>query len=135
MQDKHTKMKNLQYEGLKTQNYFYRTDITNDQKKIIFQFRKRMADFGENYRGGRDQVNCPLCYIHCDKQELSYTWKIIQNEVELKGSFEEVYSDDISIHTIEDIQKITEVRKEILTNNKTLPLMAHVSQGAKPSAA
>ena len=135
MQDKHSKMKNLQYRAFKIQNYFYRTDITNDQKKIIFKFRTRMADFGENYRGARDQVNCPLCNSHRDKQELSYTCKVIQNEVELKGTFEDIYSDEISLSTIEDIQKITEVRKEMITNNKNLPLMAHVSQGVKPSAA
>ena len=63
MQDKHTKMKNLQYEGLKIQNYFHRTDITNDQKKIIFQFRTRMADFGENYRGAGIRLTVP-CVIY-----------------------------------------------------------------------
>ena len=82
-------MKNLQYRAFKIQNYFYRTDITNDQKKIIFKFRTRMADFGENYRGARDQVNCPLCDTHRDKQELSYTCKVIQNEVQPKGEFED----------------------------------------------
>ena len=120
MQDKHTKMNNLHYEGIKMQNYFYRNDINNEQKKLIFKFRTRMANFGDN---------------HQDKQELSYTCKVIKNEVQLKGVFEDIYGDKISKHTIETLEKITEVRKNVLTNNKPLPLMAQVSQGTKPSAA
>ena len=94
-----------------------------------------MSNFGENYRGGRDQVNCPLCDEHQDKQELSYTCQVIKDEVEVKGNFEEIYSDNISVQTIETLQKITELREKLLENNKHLPLLAHVSLGDKPSAA
>ena len=135
MKDKHSKMNNLDYEGIKMQNYFSRNDLKNEQKQIIFKFRTRMANFGENYRGSRDQVNCPLCDTHPDKQELSYTCKVIQNEVQPAGEFEDIYSDEISLHTIETLEKIMEVRKTAVTNNKPMPLLAQVSQGAKPSAA
>ena len=53
MQESHSKLKKLKYEGIKIQNYFSRTDINNEQKQIIFQFRTRMSNFGENYRGGQ----------------------------------------------------------------------------------
>ena len=135
MQESHSKMNNLKYEEIKIQNYFSRTDINNEQKQIIFQFRTRMSNFGENYRGGRAQVNCPLCNDHRDKQELSYSCKVIQKEVELKGSFEDIYGDNISLQTIESLQNITEVRKKLLTNNNPLPLLAHVPLDAKSSAA
>ena len=56
MQQKHSKMKNLQYEDIQVQDYLTRCDINTEQKKLIFKYRTRMAEFGENYRGGRTQV-------------------------------------------------------------------------------
>ena len=135
MQNSHSKMNNIKYENIKMQNYFSRTDLNKEQKQMIFQFRTRMSNFGENYRGGRAQVNCPLCDNHRDKQELSYTCTVIQREVELKGSFEEIYGDNISIHTIESLQKISEVRKKLITNNNLLPVLAQVPLDAISSAA
>ena len=76
-----------------------------------------------------------MCNDHRDKQELSYSCKVIQKEVELKGSFEDIYGDNISLQTIESLQNITEVRKKLLTNNNPLPLLAHVPLDAKSSAA
>ena len=45
----HSKMENLVYTELKTQDYLLSTDITTEQKRQIFLFRTRMADFSENY--------------------------------------------------------------------------------------
>ena len=123
MQDKHSKMKNLNYTSIMMQNYFKRTDLNVEQKKMIFKFRTRMSEFGENFRGGRDQVTCPLCETHMDKQELSYECKVIQKEIDIKGSFEDIYNDKISIHTVKTLEKIIETRKR-LKENERLPAEA-----------
>ena len=116
------------------QNYFKRTDLNVEQKKMLFKFRTRMSEFGENFRGGRDQVTCPLCETHVDKQELSYECKVIQEEIDIKGSFEDIYNDKISIHTVKTLEKIMETRKK-LKENERLPVQAHVTRGTPPCAA
>ena len=124
-------MKNLTYESLRIQNYFTRTDITIEEKKTIFKYRTRMADFGENYKGGRGQVSCPLCGTHPDKQELSYECRYIKEKLNLNGSFSEIYGENIEKQTVETLEKITQIRENI----KNLPSQAHVSLGSNPSAA
>ena len=131
MQDKHSKMKNLNYSSITMQNYFKRRDLNVEQKKTIFKFRTRMSEFGDNFRGGRDQVPCPLCDTHVDKQELSYQCKVIQKEIDIAGSYEEIYSDNMNIDTVKTLQKILETRKRLKENGK-LPVEAHVSQGPHP---
>ena len=113
-QDTHSKMKNMNYEEIKIQKYLIREDISYEQKKIVFKFRTQMAIFGENYRGGRVEVICPLCETHLDKQELSYECPTIKKEVAITGSFSDIYSEEIELNTVETIKKITEVRKEML---------------------
>ena len=73
-----------------------------------------MAKFGENYRGGRDFVMCPLCLNHKDSQDLSYQCEIIKNKMILAGSPSDVYSDNVKMETVENIQKIMKIREEIL---------------------
>ena len=70
-------MKDLKYESIKIQKYFTRSDLSIEQKKLLFKFRTRMSDFGENYRAGRDKVICPLRESHMDNQELSYLENIL----------------------------------------------------------
>ena len=124
-------MNNLQYENIEIQDYFLRNDITNEQKKLIFKFRTRMANFGENFKGGRSQVNCPLCKTHPDKQELSYICPFINSKMEVEGDMNEIYGNNINKNTVETIEKITNLRIEILENNVTLPLQAQVPQGVQ----
>ena len=50
-QMKHSKMANISYNSLNMQNYFSRTDLTQQEKKTIFKYRIRMERFGENWGG------------------------------------------------------------------------------------
>ena len=133
-------MKNLYYEEIKIQNYFLRHDIDNEQKKNLFLYRTRMAEYGENYRGGREEVKCPLCYDHLDKQEWSYKCSMITNKLEIQGNFSDIYSDNINKQTVITLQQISDLRKQILEDkHKLSPHLAHVSlseqETASPSAA
>ena len=77
---------------------------------LIFKFRTRMSDFGENYRAGRDKVICPLFESHVDNQELSYICPEIKNKVVICGKISDIYREDIKLETVEAIQKITQIR-------------------------
>ena len=105
---KHSKMANVAYDELKIQKYMLRDDIKVEQKRLIFKHRTRMAEYGENFRGGKDQVFCPFCKLHLDSQERSYSCPVISADVEIVGSIQNIYSDDIKLETVETIKKITE---------------------------
>ena len=108
--DTHSKMANLVYTNLEIQKYLLREDMTTTQKRLVFKHRTRMANYGENYRGGLRQIMCPLCKSHVDDQDLSYTCPVILSEVQLLEGSNDVYRDDIKIETVHNITKITEHR-------------------------
>ena len=112
-QEMHRKMKSVIYTEMKSQSYLSSEKIKNDQKKIIFKYRTRMARFGENFRGGTEQKICPLCKLHLDNQEMSMQCPEIINKVEIKGKLEDLFKDEIKPEIIETITKITKIRKEI----------------------
>ena len=64
----HSKMENLVYTELKTQDYLLSTDITTEQKRQIFLFRTRMADFSENYKNENAAKPCRMCHLYRDSQ-------------------------------------------------------------------
>ena len=43
----HSKMKNIKYKELKLQDYFKNNNLSVENKRDLFSFRTRMADFGE----------------------------------------------------------------------------------------
>ena len=110
-QESHSKMEKLEYKEIKIQNYLTREDINTKQKKIVFKYRTRMATFGENYRGGRSQVICPLCELHLDNQEMSYECPIVRSEITINGNISDIYREDMKLETVETITKISELRK------------------------
>ena len=65
---KHTKMDNLVFTELTIQDYLVSEKLSVEQKRIIFLFRTRMADYSENYRGQGPQKPCQICKFHVDSQ-------------------------------------------------------------------
>ena len=47
----HSKMDNVIYTELKIQKYLMSEQLSVEQKRTIFHFRTRMANFSENFRG------------------------------------------------------------------------------------
>ena len=62
-QQRHTKMENIVYTELKRQTYFSLRNISVEQARNIFRFRVRMAAYGENFRGNKENVTCPFILI------------------------------------------------------------------------
>ena len=56
----HSKMENLFYTELKMQNYFNSDKVTVIEAQNLFNYRTRMADYSENYRGHMGPKTC-LC--------------------------------------------------------------------------
>ena len=59
----HSKMNNLWYNELKTQNYLVSNQFTPNQAQTIFSFRTRIANFQENFRGSGVHIPCLLCHV------------------------------------------------------------------------
>ena len=117
----HTKLENLEYYELGIQDYFKRDDITNEHKQMLFTYRTRMAEFGENYRGGSDRKMCPYCNTHIDSQALGFQCPIIQSHVKVEGDYRDIFSENIPIETIETLKRIMDYRKQ------NQPTGAHVT--------
>ena len=49
---KHSKMNELWYTDMETQEYFKNTELNLEDIRITFRYRTRMENFGENFRGG-----------------------------------------------------------------------------------
>ena len=115
-QQKHSKMDNIVYIGMQPQNYTSMENIKAEQVRILFHWRTRMAKFGENYRGGREFVMCPLCLDHYDSQNLSFQCQVIKKK--WNGNPEDVYSDNVKMETVKTIQQIMKIREEIFEKVK-----------------
>ena len=112
--DKHSKMENLEYSGLKIQTYFQLEGITTGQIRNIFKYRTRMAPYGENFRGGRESVACPLCKTHLDSQALGPMCPAIRKEISVSLDLNIVYSEDIDLETAKLVEKVLNTRNKII---------------------
>ena len=107
----HSKMENLVYTELKTQDYLLSEDLTTVQKRLIFLFRTRMADYSENFRGTNFPSPCKICGMHVDSQSHSVIcFETIKN-VKTLGNYNEIFLNNISRETAIMLEEITEIRK------------------------
>ena len=113
--ENYKKLENLQYIELKIQEYLVNEEYTFEEKKVIFQFRTRMAQFEENFRAGRTETLCPLCLSHSDSQFLITKCPIIRKElmrtkeIEVE-SIEDIFHEKVSKNTITLLKVATEMR-------------------------
>ena len=63
MKFKHTKLENLVHTELCTQEYLLNAQFSNEQKRNLFLFRTRMANFSENFRNGSEAQYCRMCHL------------------------------------------------------------------------
>ena len=72
-----------------------------------------MEKFGQNFRGGREVVLCPLCRNHKDGEEESFsTCSETKEKVDIRGSFDEIFRDDIPIETVLTMKRIMKHREK-----------------------
>ena len=123
--ESYSKMKKLNYNEFKIQEYLQNKNFTFDDKKTIFKYRTRMLLFGENFRAGRDTVLCPLCLKHSDSQFEILNCTVIREDLEKQGvdisnvNLEDIYSENISDNSVKVLKTAMETRNSNLKG--TLP--------------
>ena len=68
----HSKMDDLFYSKLEIRNYLKLENVNTKEAQTLFRYRTRMAKFGENFRGNRNSILCPLCKTHLDGQKMCF---------------------------------------------------------------
>ena len=107
----HSKMDNLIYTDLKIQDYLHDENTTTEQKRIIFLFRTRMADYHDNFREGKFPLPCRICGLHIDSQSHSVKCDQTTQNLKYKGNYNEIFLSNISKEMAIFLEKITEIRK------------------------
>ena len=106
----HSKMDNLVYTELKIQNYLISEEMSVSQKRNIFHFRTRMADFGQNFPAGFHTIPCKMCGLQTDCQTHSSNCYETMRKVKTRGIYNEIYTDNIGKNTALMLEQIKEVR-------------------------
>ena len=112
MDARKSKTENNLYSTLKMQKYLQLENLTKKQAIVVFKFRSRMAPFGENFRSGNLSTICPLCSAHVDSQENSLDCPTLRREVRIKGSYSDIFSENIPEDLTKTIFDIYNYRKE-----------------------
>ena len=73
-----------------------------------------MANFSENYPGRDGTKVCPLCENHLDLQKFSFQCSKVTENIELRGSYSNIFSENIQLETVETIERISKFRKEYI---------------------
>ena len=71
-----------------------------------------MANYGDNYRAGREVVICPLCNMHIDSQFLCQHCPIIKNQIDSRLQIDDLYTETISSETVRILTRIESIRQE-----------------------
>ena len=73
-----------------------------------------MAPFGNNFRGGREQVMCPICKAHPDVQTLLLKCPAIMNIIHTSIDMENILSDNIFKYTVDTLEAAMRARENLL---------------------
>ena len=111
MKETHSKMTNLVYKELKTQNYLKNQNISVKQAQNLFKFRTRVAKFKENYKNNYEVNTCPLCLVQPDTQAHCVQCPVVKENVNIKGDYQEIFTNKISSEISETLFNITDFRE------------------------
>ena len=106
-----SKMENLQFDKLEMAKYLELNEVTLNEAKAVFQFRSRMADFKENYKGTNTYNICPLCQNHTDTQQAAFQCSVIRNSVDIKGNYRDILEGKITKELATTITNIIKLRE------------------------
>ena len=110
---RHTKMDDVLYTELKIQDYLLSEELTVDQKRVVFLYRTRMANYSENYRGKDPPKPCKVCKLHVDCQAHGVRCLETRKHIKTIGKFDEIFSGNISSKTALMLEEIENYRNEM----------------------
>ena len=108
------KLENLVYDRLEPQSYLNDEKITLEEKKLIFQFRTRMINVGNNYKAGRSSVICPLCSLHFDSQDDLLLCPAIRSKIKTTENLNDIYESSISMKSVKLLKEVMNLRENLL---------------------
>ena len=110
----HSKMEELFYPELRLQNYLKDVEISVPVAKNLFRWRTRTAKFKLNYKGSYLSFACPSCLVQPDSQAHSVQCPVVKQNVEVKGEYKDIFTEDIPADIANTLLKISTLRKEII---------------------
>ena len=118
------KLKSLKYSELKVENYLMDEKFRYDEKKTLFQFRTRMAKFGNNFKSGKILTICPLCKLHFDDQSLCLKCPKIRKQIECDIDISDLFTENISSKTAKVLSEVVNIRAKLKNNEEHLTVPA-----------
>ena len=112
IKQKHSKMDNLKYVELKTQNYLKDGKITVKEAQNVYKYRTRVAKFKENMKSSYLSTACPLCCVQLDTQVHSLQCTVIKENILVEGNYDDIYSENIPQNISKTLLRITKFREE-----------------------
>ena len=110
-----SKMNDLSYTKLEMQIYLMLENINKAGAQTLFKYRVRMANFGENYRGGPSPVSCPMCHTHLDNQKMAFeNCQVLRQNISINGSYTSIFSTSVNSEVVKSLQDIDKFREEYL---------------------
>ena len=114
----HSKMKQLQYNSLKLQDYLMSRNIPLKTKQMICRIRIRMESFKANYKGSYDSLICSLCNTHVDSQMEALNCPKIKLEDtdadEMSSKYKNLFDENIDDESIKMMMTIMRQREKLL---------------------
>ena len=119
MKENHSKMSNINYDDrLKVQSYLKSdSNLTNDEKQLLFKLRTRMAEFRNHFRNKYENIQCKLCISEIDQQQhMFYCQILIENckvlAENVKVEYEDIFStnQNNTKQNLESERKLTRIR-------------------------
>ena len=75
-----------------------------------------MARFGENFRGNKSFVICPLCHTHPDSQKMSYeNCPVLVKNIKIPSEYEDIFKTYIPKYVVQALMDIEKFRDEFLS--------------------
>ena len=121
------KMDRLSYSEFKVQKYLVNKSYSLEEKKLIFKYRTRMLNVGQNFRADRELVLCPLCKKHTGSQDnlLSCVSTIEDIEKEcgdITGiNLDELFAEEFEETTVKVLKRAMETRTSKLKGTHPCP--------------
>ena len=114
IREKNTKKKleNLNYVGLKIQNYLENQNVTTEQALAVFSFRTRMVPCSMNYKQVNVSRDCLWCGEHEDSQELMFICKFLKSVLEITGNYMDVFGEIIESPLTNTLMRLWSYRRE-----------------------
>ena len=128
-QQKHSKIRNIKYEKLTTQEYLTSSLFRNNEVNLLFALRSRCIECKANFRNKHDDIACQLCFeeeenqqhlLKCKKlNEIFKSQEILIEDIEYNDIFKDIKKQKVIVSLFKEL---LEVRNYILNHeNRSNP--------------